>query len=387
VAVAAVSAGVAVANIAASDSPNVIHACVNKVLKTVRIVNAPADCRSWETPLSWNQTGEPGPQGIQGLQGPVGPEGPEGSPGPQGLAGNLALAGQSCPEGAFVTGFDAGGNIICSSTPPVTPTATPTPAPTGTPVPHVPCDGGFTLDSTDPLEAAKALGICEGVQSAEWVLPDGSAAPAGPSYNVGHGLLADFGTNVLPQEGSALLGLSSGTARDANDPGFGGVVAYNKGYTHALPAGFPVTTPSCPTPSTTGYDGVALKVTVQVPAGVTGLSFDWKYYTFEYPEWVCTSYVDQAAVLLDGGNVLLTGSGDPVNSNTPMEVCSGCVLGTADLMGTGFDALNDSGATDWHAVTMSATAGGTYELVFTIWDSSDSAFDSTILFDNWQWLP
>src|SRR4030042_4126178 len=82
VAVAAVSAGVAAANIAASDSPDVIHACVNKILKSVRIVNAPADCRSWETPLSWNQTGEPGPQGIQGLQGPPGPEGAEGSPGP-----------------------------------------------------------------------------------------------------------------------------------------------------------------------------------------------------------------------------------------------------------------------------------------------------------------
>jgi hypothetical protein len=97
VAVAAVSAGVAAANIAASDSPNVIHACVNKVLKTVRIVNAAADCRSWETPLSWNQTGEPGPQGLAGLQGPAGPEGPEGSPGPQGLAGNLALAGSELP--------------------------------------------------------------------------------------------------------------------------------------------------------------------------------------------------------------------------------------------------------------------------------------------------
>jgi hypothetical protein len=286
-----------------------------------------------------------------------------------------------------VTGFDAGGNIICSSAPPVTPTPTPTPAPTGTPVPHVACDAGLALNSTDPLEAAKALGMCEGVLSAEWVLPDGSVAPAGASYLLGHGLLADFGTNVGPQEGSALLGLSSGTARDGNDPGFGATVAFNKAYTHPLPAGFPVTTPSCPTPSTTGYDGVALKVTVQVPAGVTGFAFDWKYYTFEYPEWVCTSFVDQAAVLLDGGNVLLTGSGDPVNSNTPMEVCSGCTLGTADLIGTGFDTLNDSGATDWHAVTVPVTPGGTYELVFTIWDSSDSAFDSTILFDNWQWLP
>ena len=52
----------------------------------------------------------PGPVGPAGPQGPQGPMGPAG---PQGIPGNLALSGQSCPSGYFVTGFDANGNIIC----------------------------------------------------------------------------------------------------------------------------------------------------------------------------------------------------------------------------------------------------------------------------------
>jgi len=39
-----------------------------------------------------------------------GPRGPQGPPGP---AGNLALTGKACPQGGFLMGFDANGNIIC----------------------------------------------------------------------------------------------------------------------------------------------------------------------------------------------------------------------------------------------------------------------------------
>jgi len=56
-------------------------------------------------------TGATGPTGPTGLTGPIGPTGPEG---PQGIPGSLTLAGQTCPTGGSVTGFDAQGNIICS---------------------------------------------------------------------------------------------------------------------------------------------------------------------------------------------------------------------------------------------------------------------------------
>jgi hypothetical protein len=54
-----------------------------------------------------------GPQGPKGDTGNTGPQGPQGIQGIQGVAGNLALAGQMCPDGQWVAGFDAGGNIVC----------------------------------------------------------------------------------------------------------------------------------------------------------------------------------------------------------------------------------------------------------------------------------
>jgi len=69
--------------------------------------------------LQGNQgpTGPAGSQGLQGNQGPIGPTGPQGPAGAQGSQGNsgiLVLAGQVCPTGHFLTGFNADGSIICT---------------------------------------------------------------------------------------------------------------------------------------------------------------------------------------------------------------------------------------------------------------------------------
>jgi hypothetical protein len=56
--------------------------------------------------------GATGATGATGAQGPAGPQGPQG---PQGTAGNLTLAGLSCPSGQFLVGFDAQGNLSCSA--------------------------------------------------------------------------------------------------------------------------------------------------------------------------------------------------------------------------------------------------------------------------------
>lgn len=64
------------------------------------------------------EQGPPGADGADGADGSAGPPGPPGStgpPGPPGPAGNLALAGQVCPLGESVVGFDANGNLICAS--------------------------------------------------------------------------------------------------------------------------------------------------------------------------------------------------------------------------------------------------------------------------------
>src|SRR5437899_6445286 len=57
---------------------NPIQACYNNTNGGLRRVNSAADCRSHETPISWNIAGPAGPQGPAGAQGPVGPQGPPG---------------------------------------------------------------------------------------------------------------------------------------------------------------------------------------------------------------------------------------------------------------------------------------------------------------------
>lgn len=101
-------------------SGGVINGCYMKQTGILRVVDAEAGkaCLSFETPISWNQTGpkgDPGPAGPEGPAGPQGPVGLQGPAGPRGEPGNLALAGTTCPQGEFVTGFDSSGNLVCST--------------------------------------------------------------------------------------------------------------------------------------------------------------------------------------------------------------------------------------------------------------------------------
>ena len=129
---AALFGGVAWAAI--PDSSGVIHTCYSQSTGTWRPIDYPTQkCKSGETQLDLNQkgpkvdTGPAGPKGDPGVKGDTGPAGPKGDSGPQGLkgdAGAVAFAGESCAAGGFVTGFDAGGHIVCSGAPPPPPQET-----------------------------------------------------------------------------------------------------------------------------------------------------------------------------------------------------------------------------------------------------------------------
>jgi hypothetical protein len=65
-----------------------------------RIVDSAESCRSYETPLTWNQTGPRGPAGPQGAKGDAGPQGPKGNAGPDGASGPAGPAGPKGDTGA-----------------------------------------------------------------------------------------------------------------------------------------------------------------------------------------------------------------------------------------------------------------------------------------------
>ena len=261
-----------------------------------------------------------------------------------------------------------------------------------------PCDAGLQLSDLDAMNGARAIGICKalkqgekgwGVMSAAYTRANGTPASPGAAA----GLLAKFGANVKPREGGTLLALSSGNARDASMAGAcGSQTCYTSGPGTA-PMGFPQDVPGC-SGDTDINDDVALSLKLKTPSNATGYSFDFDFYSFEYPEWVCTSFNDQFIALVNpppmgsiNGNISFDSKKNPVSVNIAFfQVCGGCALGEQELLGTGFDSWDDAGATSWLTTQAPVKGGDTIDLRFAIWDTGDQAWDSTVLVDNFKWI-
>lgn len=281
------------------------------------------------------------------------------------------------------------------------------------------CDAAIAVDSADPLDAARAVGLCKiasdptqsGVVSAQWVSVDGSPAPTSPNFHLGHGVLSGFGPNVNTQQGSKLLALSSGTARQPTDPGYQSPGGFDKGITMSHPQGFPKESPSCPgTVTGTPRDGAAVELTIRTPSNAQGFSFDFNFYTYEWPGYVCSTYNDFFIAILDpipmgqtDGNISFDQLGNPVSVNNAfLEVCGcssgppcyaggktfSCALGNQELTGTGFglDVGQDHGATSWLVTQAPVEPNTTIKIRWGTYDSGDGVLDSTTLIDNWKWV-
>ncbi|NIQ11973.1 MAG: hypothetical protein GWO23_21045 [Gammaproteobacteria bacterium] len=136
---------------------------------------------------------------------------------------------------------------------------------------------------------------------------------------------------------------------------------------------------------------------------VNGFSFDFSFYSFEYPEWLCTEFNDQFVVLMDpppvgtfNGNIAFDSSSNPVSVNSALfEACVPtqgypCSRGTAELLGTGFDSwangIGDAGATGWLRTTAPVMPGQEFKIRIVVWDTGDQLTDSTVILDNFQWI-
>ncbi|MBK8936456.1 MAG: putative metal-binding motif-containing protein [Polyangiaceae bacterium] len=293
--------------------------------------------------------------------------------------------------------------------------------------PDPPCDAGIDVDEMDPRKAAEAIEICKvstgpddwGFVSAEWVMADGSPPPVDPNmaqrFHLGHGFVDDFGPNVDLRAGERMLVLSSGTARRPNDPGYQSVGGFSKGYSRAFAQGFPKESPACPG-VTTGApnDPTGVELVLRAPSNATGFSFDFDFYTYEWPGFVCSTFNDFFLAILEpfppgqtDGNISFDGDGNPISvNNALLEVCGcegnppnacmaggkifTCSLGNIELIGTGFgfdmSFGQDHGATSWLRTTAPVEGGSEVHLRFAVHDSGDGVLDSTTLVDNFEWI-
>jgi hypothetical protein len=262
-----------------------------------------------------------------------------------------------------------------------------------------PCDDGLALADVDASHAAQALEICKvaapadpkswGLLGAKYVRANGT--PMSPSLQTG--IEEAFGPNVAPRAGKRMMALSSGHARTPNQPGACGTQTCTENVGVAPPNGFPQDVPNCPGLSNIN-DDVALELSLRAPSNANGYAFDFFFVSFEYPEWVCTSYNDQFIALVSpppaqsqNGNISFDSMSNPVSVNIAFfDVCQGCPLGAAQLAGTGFDLWGDAGGTGWLTTQTPVKGGDTFSIRFAIWDTGDQALDSTTLIDDFRWL-
>ncbi len=271
------------------------------------------------------------------------------------------------------------------------------------------CDTGLTIDSTDALEAAKALGLCKqadpakgvwGVVEAKFVRPDGKSA----TVNKDVGLLTSFGTNA-PQSGDAMLALSSGYARAPGQPDYVAGPSRGKGVRHSAPAGYPKEFAGCPGVQTgTPQDGIALEVKILVPKNAQSFSYDQNFFTYEFPNFICSQFNDFYVTMMEpqlpnlpDGNIAFDSQNNPISVNNAfLQACRSqnaggktfpCPLGQTPLRNTGFDSSlsGPHAATGWLTTTAPVTGGTEITLRFAIWDSGDGQLDSTVLLDNFKW--
>ncbi len=272
------------------------------------------------------------------------------------------------------------------------------------------CDGNIPdIGYTDPMAAARAIGLCQqttqnskkwGVISAAYVKADGSNG----MNPLSHGLLPNFGPNVHVQEGKNMLMLSSGSARRPGDPGYKNAGVAAMGTTSQTPPGFPIDSPSCPKGTITANDHnandpAALQLTIRVPTNAQSFSFQFDFYTWEYPGYICTKYNDFFVALQNPAppnsqlsNISFNVKGNPVSVNNGfLEVCSPqtikgktftCSKGTAELQGTGYE---NHAATSWLETSSPVKPGSIIQLRFAVWDMGDHVLSSSVLIDNFKW--
>lgn len=268
------------------------------------------------------------------------------------------------------------------------------------------CDNGLPLAPGTAMDAAKAIELCKtasgpkdwGVITAKFTGANGT--DVGVTQQVG--VMPKFGNVIAARGGENLFVVASGKARTVGQSGACGTCSCGTGIAGTPPTGFPQDN-GCGT-SEFIYDDMALEVQMRAPSNAVGYGFDFRFFTFEYPDYVCSSVNDQFIALVNpapmgslNGNIAFDNMNNPVSVNIAFfDVCNvpgdPCQANSAEMGGTGFDVwncgFNDgyAGGTSWLHTQAPVTGGQTFTIRFAIWDTGDSLLNSTSIIDNWVWI-
>lgn len=272
------------------------------------------------------------------------------------------------------------------------------------------CDAS-AFGKNDELSLAQAMELCD----SRFFL---GAMLVGPSDPQARAVVKDFGS-FQPKGGDHLALMSTGIAADKNDSSY---VApqwgTDFGNQHANPAPNIVGAQGCgqSTPKTV-QDYTELLVRLKVPQNATSFSFNFHFFSAEYPEFVCTMFNDKFLVMMESKhefpvaeNIAFDMQNNPITVNSGFfTICENdtskpqtqnCKKPVTELAGTGYDEKASAGpvplpipggdkpiggSTDWLTTTAPVTPGEDVTLRFIIFDEGDGSLDSAVLIDNFRW--
>jgi hypothetical protein len=259
-------------------------------------------------------------------------------------------------------------------------------------------------------------GLCKHVVNAVWYGP----TPLNAQRITGH--MGNAGT-FNPRLGALMSFLSSGLADDLTDsPSYATCRGTDYGVTFNNPMPLPAAqnVNPCGTgadEATTVHDYTELRMTLHAPPNAGSFSFDFAFFSAEYPVYVCQGFNDtflaiQTSAQYPQGYQISYDSQTPphrinvnsaffqdCNSITNMTMFGythACANPIARLNGTGYETLiqsagvtcNDklgSGGTDWLTTTSPVQPGETFTLSWVVFDEGDGILDSSAILDHFHW--
>jgi len=250
------------------------------------------------------------------------------------------------------------------------------------PTSNITCDNSIAINDSNPLNAVKALDICQ-TASAKYIRANGMNT----SHSAQIAITDSFGKNVSPQNGQRMLVLSTGVARSTTQSGACGDTSCFGNGPGNPPNGYPQDITGC-SPNNNINDDIGFEITLIAPENAQGFSFDFIFFTFDYPELICNPFNDQFIVTINtnpagsiNGNIAFDSNSTPIGVNANF-----INPGMSNLLqSTGFDSWGDAATTGWTRTSAPVVPNQEFTLSFIIWDTGDQSSDSTVVLDNFQW--
>ena len=283
---------------------------------------------------------------------------------------------------------------------------------------HSVCDAAL-VGKTDAASIAQAMDVCDSrfLKNATFGTPANSM---GVNDTRARNILASFGSNWTPHKGGNMAFISTGDAVPESGPGFvnpqdgtalGGLLMSDHAPNPLPNLKGASNCTSNPTPPTTVYDYTEIALELVAPTNANSFSFDFQFFSGEYPEFVCDTFNDQLLVIVKSDttyptdtNISFDSAMNPITVNSGFfSICDDysnsnvinpmpCKQPASTNAGTGYETAGGhtvnnipGGSTGWLSTTAPIAPREHFTLRFIIFDEGDDILDSSALIDNFHW--